>query len=36
MVYNIQEKSKFYAKLTVEKLEEMALQGDAWAQEELE
>ena len=32
MVYNIQEKSKFYAKLTVEKLEEMAVQGDAWTQ----
>ena len=31
MVYNIQEKSKFYAKLTVEKLEEIAAQGDARA-----
>ena len=36
MVDDIQEKSESYAKLTVGKLEEMALQGDAWAQEELE
>ena len=29
---NVQEKNVFYARLTVKILEEMAVQGDAWAQ----
>ena len=28
----IQEKNEFYARLTIKKLEEMAVQGDAWTQ----
>ena len=35
MEVNIQEKNEFYARLTIKKLEEMAEQGDAWAQFEL-
>ena len=35
MEVNIQEKNEFYARLTIKKLEEMAVQGDAWAQFEL-
>lgn len=31
MEVNIQEKNEFYARLTIKKLEEMAVQGVAWA-----
>ena len=32
MEVNIQEKSEFYARLTIKKLEEMDVRGDSWNQ----